>query len=94
MDIQHDIDILSDCIDTDFPFGDIDFSGSGITRSNNSATMHWIGALSSAYTPTENSAPKITIKFDVTDQLKSTQQAADACYMWVEPPTVNVTLTD
>ena len=27
MDIQHDIDILSDCIDTDFPFGDIDFSG-------------------------------------------------------------------
>ena len=76
------------------PYGDIDFSGSGITRSNNSATMHWIGALSSAYTPTENSAPKITIKFDVTDQLKSTQQAADACYMWVEPPTVNVTLTD
>ena len=76
------------------PYGDIDFSGSGITRSNNAATMYWIGALSSAYTPTANSAPKITIKFDVTDQLNSTQQAADACYMWVEPPTVNVDLAD
>ena len=56
--------------------------------------MYWIGALSSSYTPSENSAPKITIKFDVTNQLKSTQQAADACYMWVEPPSVTVSLTD
>tara|TARA_Y100000590_G_C15327544_1_gene866374 strand:- start:384 stop:653 length:270 start_codon:yes stop_codon:yes gene_type:complete len=33
------------------------------------------------------------LEFDVTNQLKSTQQAADACYMWVEPPSVSVALS-
>ena len=58
------------------------------------ATMTWIGALTNSYTPSINSSPKITIKFDVTNQLKSTQQAADTCYMWLEPPSVSVSLTD
>lgn len=77
------------------PYGAIDFSGTyGITKANAASTMTWVGALTTTYTATADSAPKITIKFDVTDQLKSTQQAADACYMWVEPPSVSVTLTD
>ncbi|PPR49095.1 MAG: hypothetical protein CFH15_01357 [Alphaproteobacteria bacterium MarineAlpha5_Bin5] len=76
------------------PYGDIDFAASGITRANNAATMTWIGALTNSYTPSINSSPKITIKFDVTNQLKSTQQAADTCYMWLEPPSVSVSLTD
>ena len=76
------------------PYGTIDFASSGITRADDAATMTWIGALTNSYTPTINSSPKITIKFDVTNQLKSTQQAADTCYMWLEPPSVSVSLTD
>ena len=66
----------------------------GVTKTTAASTFAWIGALSSAYTPSANSAPKITIKFDVTNQLKSTQAGADTCYMWIEPPTVGVTLSD
>jgi len=76
------------------PYGAIDFSTYGITRANDAATMTWVGALSNSYTPTASSSPKITIKFDVTNQLKSTQAGADTCYMWIEPPTCTVTLTD
>ena len=72
------------------PYGDLSssFSTNGITKSNASSTFIWIEALSSSYTPTASSSPKITIKFDVTNQLKSTQAGADTCYMWIEPPTV------
>ena len=82
--------------DNGSPYGDLSssFSTNGITKSNASSTFTWIGALSSSYTPTASSSPKITIKFDVTNQLKSTQAGADTCYMWIEPPTVGVTLTD
>ena len=78
------------------PYGNLTstFSDNGITKSNASSTFAWIGALSSSFTPTASSAPKITIKFDVTNQLKSSQSGADTCYMWVEPPTVGVTLAD
>ena len=76
------------------PYGDVDYDSSDITRANDAATFTWMGALTSSYTATPTSAPQITISFDVTNQLKSTQQAADACYMWVEAPTVSVSLTD
>ncbi len=76
------------------PYGDIDFGSYGIMRNVDETTLTWIGALTNSYTPTVTSSPKIKIKFDVTNQLKSTQQAADACYMWVEPPSVSVSLTD
>ena len=76
------------------PYGAIDFSSYGITRADDAATITWVGALTNSYTPTASSSPKITIKFDVTNQLKSTQAVADTCYMWIEPPTCTVTLTD
>ena len=78
------------------PYGDLDstFTTNGISKANAASTFTWIGALTSSYTVTATSSPKITIKFDVTDQLKSSQLGADTCYMWVESPTVGVTLTD
>ncbi len=76
------------------PYEEIDFQADGITRVNDATTFIWIGKLTSSYTPGPASSPKITIKFDVTNQLKSTQQAADACYMWAEKPQVSVSLTD
>ena len=78
------------------PYGDLDstFTTNGISKANAASTFTWIGALTSSYTVTATSSPKITIKFDVTDQLKSSQSGADTCYMWVESPTVGVTLTD
>ncbi|MDP6772598.1 MAG: hypothetical protein QF704_17955, partial [Anaerolineales bacterium] len=36
------------------------FEANGITKVNDAATFTWIGALSSSYTPTASSAPKIT----------------------------------
>ena len=50
-------------------YGDLTgtFSTNGLTKSTDATTMYWIGALSSSYTPTANSAPKFTISFDVTD---------------------------
>jgi len=80
--------------DNGSPYETIDFAASGITRVNDAATFTWVGALTSSYTPGPDSSPKITIKFDVTDQLKSSQQAADTCYMWAEEPSVSVTLSD
>ena len=81
-------------VDNGSPYGTIDFAASGITRVNNAATMTWIGALTSSYLVTPTSSPKITIKFDVTNQLKSSQQAANTCFMWAEEPSVSVSLTD
>ena len=48
---------------------------------------------SSSYTPTASSAPKITIKFDVTDQLQHAGTGG-SCGIYVKPPKVGVTLTD
>tara|TARA_B100001059_G_scaffold227695_1_gene257858 strand:- start:128 stop:841 length:714 start_codon:yes stop_codon:yes gene_type:complete len=77
-------------------YGDLssDFNTGNITKTNNATTFTWLGTLTSAYTPNIKSAPKIKISFDVDHQLRSQQQAADACYMWVLPPTVSVSLTD
>jgi len=70
------------------------FEANGITKVNDAATFTWIGALSSSYTPTATSAPKITIKFDVTNQFQHTNDGANNCGIYVKPPTVNVTLAD
>jgi hypothetical protein len=77
-------------------YGDLssDFSTGNITKTNNASSFTWLGTLAAPYTPNINSAPKIKISFDVDHQLRSQQQAADACYMWVLPPTVSVSLTD
>ena len=77
-------------------YGDLssDFSTGNITKTNDAASFTWLGTLTNPYTPNINSAPKITISFDVDHQLRSQQQAADACYMWVLAPTVSVSLTD
>lgn len=77
-------------------YGDLtsDYNTNGITKTNNSASFFWVGALTNSYTAKPTSSPKITISFDVTDQLRSNQQAADACYMYVLPPSVSVSLTD
>ena len=80
--------------DNGTPYDTVDYASYGINRVNDAATFTWIGALTSSYTPLPTSSPKITIKFDVTNQLKSAQQAADACFMWLEPPSVSVTLSD
>ena len=71
------------------------FEANGITKINDAATFTWIGALSSSYTPTAISAPKITIKFDVTNQFQHhVYSIANVCGIYVKPPTVSVTLTD
>jgi len=77
-------------------YGDLTgtFSTNGLTKSTDASTMYWIGALPSSYTPTANSSPKFTISFDVTKQLKSTKAGANTCYMWVEPPSVSVTIAE
>ena len=69
------------------------FDANGITKVNDAATFTWIGALSSSYTPTASSAPKITIKFDVTSQLQAAG-VSNQCGIYVKPPKVSVTLTD
>ncbi len=69
------------------------FEANGITKVNDAATFTWIGALSSSYTPTASSAPKITIKFDVTSQLQAAG-VSNQCGIYVKPPKVSVTLTD
>ena len=71
-----------------------DFSTNSITKTNDSSTFYWVGTLANSYTPNINSAPKITISFDVANQLRSQQAGADTCYMYVLPPTVSVSLTD
>ena len=69
------------------------FDANGITKVNDAATFTWIGALSSSYTPTASSAPKITIKFDVTSQLQAAG-VSNQCGIYVKPPKVSVTLAD
>ena len=63
-------------------------------KTNDSSTFYWVGTLANSYTPNINSAPKITISFDVANQLRSQQAGVDTCYMYVLPPTVSVSLTD
>jgi hypothetical protein len=76
-------------------YGDLTaaFGTAGITRVKDASTFSWVGALANAYTPTESSTPEFTIAFNVANQLKSTHSAADQCYMWVEPPTVTITMS-
>ena len=85
-----------DDADNGDPYGDLDgnFDANNLTKTNGAATFTWIGGLEVPYTPSPSSTPKFIIKFDVTDQLKSTQQGADTCYMWIESPTVNVKVID
>ena len=71
-----------------------DYSTNGITKVDGSASFTWVGALTTSYTPTNTSAPLITISFDVSNQFRSTQAGADACYVYVMPPSVSVSLTD
>ena len=73
------------------------FDSNNLTKVNDAATFTWIGALSSSYTTTASSAPKITISFDVTNQLGAAGINVSGnwqCGMYVMPPTVSVTLTD
>ena len=77
------------------PYSTVNFSSTyNITRVNNADTMLWVGALANPYTADINSTPTIKVSFDVDHQLKSSQQGANTCYMWVLPPTVSVSLTD
>ena len=77
-------------------YGDLssDYSTGNITKTNDASSFTWLGTLAAPYTPNINSAPQITISFDVDHQLRSQQQGADTCYMMVLPPTVSVSLTD
>jgi len=73
------------------------FDANGLTKVNDAATFTWIAALSSSYTPTASSAPKITISFDVTNQLGAAGVDVSGnyqCAIYVKPPTVGVSLTD
>jgi len=73
------------------------FDANGLTKVNDAATFTWIAALSSSYTPTASSAPKITISFDVTNQLGAAGVNVSGnwqCAIYVKPPTVGVSLTD
>ena len=71
-----------------------DYSTNGITKADGSASFTWVGALAQSYTPTPSSSPLITISFDVSNQFRSNQQGADACFVYVLPPSVSVSLTD
>ena len=73
------------------------FDANGLTKVNDASTFTWIGALSSSYTPTASSAPKITISFDVTNQLGAAGVNVSGnwqCGIYVMPPTVSVSVTD
>lgn len=78
------------------PYSDLynSYTTNGIKRVKDATTFTWTGALTNTYTPTATSKPKITIKFDVTNMLKSSQQAANACFMWIESPSVSVAVSD
>ena len=79
-----------------YPYSDLynSYTTNGIKRVKDATTFTWTGALTNTYTPTATSKPKITIKFDVTNMLKSSQQAANACFMWIESPSVSVAVSD
>ena len=73
------------------------FDANGLTKVNGASTFTWIAALSSSYTPRASSAPKITISFDVTNQLAAGGINVSGnwqCGIYVKPPTVGVALTD
>jgi hypothetical protein len=73
------------------------FDANGLTKVNGASTFTWIAALSSSYTPRASSAPKITISFDVTNQLAAGGINVSGnwqCGIYVKPPTVGVSLTD
>ncbi|MDP6784256.1 MAG: hypothetical protein QGG44_02155 [Alphaproteobacteria bacterium] len=79
-------------------YGDLtsSFATKGITKVNGASTFYWTGALTSSFTPTASSAPKITISFDVTGQLQAGGNGANPglCKIWVMPPACTVTLTE
>ena len=70
------------------------FDANGISKVNDATTFTWIGALTSSYTPTATSAPKITLSFDVTNQFQHHSDGSARCGIYVKPPTVAVTLAD
>ena len=81
-------------------YGDLttSFGTNGITKTDGASTITWIGALTSAYTPTASSAPKFTMSFDVTNMLQAygTEVSSGVydCAIYVKPPAVSISLTD
>ena len=81
-------------------YGDLtsSFNDNNITKTDGASSFTWIGALSSPYTVTANSAPKFTIKFDVTGQLQAfgTEVSTGVydCAIYVKPPKVTIALSD
>ena len=81
-------------------YGDLttSFGTNGITKTDGASTITWIGALTSAYTPTANSAPKFTMSFDVTNMLQAygTEVSSGVydCAIYVKPPAVSISISD
>ena len=69
------------------------FGTNGITKTDGASTITWIGALTSAYTPTASSAPKFTMSFDVTNMLQAYGTGGN-CAIYVKPPAVTIAITD
>ena len=74
------------------------FGTNGITKTDGASTITWIGALTSAYTPTASSAPKFTMSFDVTNMLQAygTEVSSGVydCAIYVKPPAVSISISD
>ena len=70
------------------------FKTNGISKINGASTFSWIGALTSSYTATTSSSPKITMSFDVTGQLQAQGDGSVGCIIYVKPPVVSISLTD
>ena len=74
------------------------FGTNGITKTDDASTITWIGALTSAYTPTASSAPKFTMSFDVTNMLHAygTEVSSGVydCAIYVKPPAVSISISD
>ena len=74
------------------------FGTNGITKTDGASTITWIGALTSAYTPTATSAPKFTMSFDVTNMLQAygTEVSSGVydCAIYVKPPAVSISISD
>ena len=81
-------------------YGDLtsSFGTNGITKTDGASTITWIGALTSAYTPTASSAPKFTMSFDVTNMLQAygTEVSSGVydCAIYVKPPAVSISISD
>ena len=74
------------------------FGTNNITKTDGASSFTWIGALSSSYTVTASSAPKFTMSFDVTGQLKAfgTEVSSGVydCSIYVKSPKVSISLSD